>query len=126
MRLDKISTNFGSNLSEGSVFGTSCPHEGLKYVFHAPETDLPLLFPQIEHLLMYTKSPLKWKLCNRYDYWSFVSELHYCSILKINTGPAFDEYIFFTDIERTAAGILSGPPQKYCSFCRLTQSSYSW
>lgn len=118
VRLDKIFTNFGSNLSEGSMFGTSCHHQGLKFIFHAHETDLPLLFPQIEHLLMYTKYSLKWKLFNSCGYWSFVSELHYCSILKTTTGQVLmnvfyllakkePQLIFSQDHHRSSAPLAS-------------------
>lgn len=118
VRLDKIFTNFGSNLSEGSMFGTSCHHQGLKFIFHAHETDLPLLFPQIEHLLMYTKYPLKWKLFDSCGYWSFVSELHYCSILKTTTGQVLmnvfyllakkePQLIFSQDHHRSSAPLAS-------------------
>lgn len=118
VRLDKIFTNFGSNLSEGSMFGTSCHHQGLKFIFHAHETDLPLLFPQIEHLLMYTKYPLKWKLFDSCGYWRFVSELHYCSILKTTTGQVLmnvfyllakkePQLIFSQDHHRSSAPLAS-------------------
>lgn len=118
VRLDKILTNFGSNLSEGSMFGTSCHHQGLKFIFHAHETDLPLLFPQIEHLLMYTKYPLKWKLFDSCGYWRFVSELHYCSILKTTTGQVLmnvfyllakkePQLIFSQDHHRSSAPLAS-------------------
>lgn len=87
-------------------------------IFHAHETDLPLLFPQIEHLLMYTKYPLKWKLFDSCGYWSFVSELHYCSILKTTTGQVLmnvfyllakkePQLIFSQDHHRSSAPLAS-------------------